>query len=38
MADYNAIIHQITAFTPRHVFNNYADIHHGGQKFRSYNR
>ena len=38
MAHYNTILSQITANIPRHVFDNHADIHHSGQKFRSYNR
>ena len=38
MAHYNTILHQITAFIPRHIFDYHADIHHKGQKFRSYNR
>jgi len=38
MAHYNTILSQITAFIPRHEFDHYADLHHTGQKFRSYNR
>ena len=38
MAHYNTILHQITAFIPRHVFDRYTEIHHNGQKFRSYSR
>jgi len=38
MAHYNTILHQITALIPRHVFDHHADIHHSGQKFRSYDR
>ena len=38
MAHYNTILSQITAFIPRHEFDHHADIHHTGQKFRSYNR
>lgn len=38
MAHYNTILHQITAFIPRHVFDRHAENHHNGQKFRSYNR
>ena len=38
MAHYNTILRQITAFIPRHNFEYHADIHHTGQKFRSYNR
>ncbi len=38
MAHYNTILSQITALIPRHVFDDHADIHHSGQKFRSYNR
>ncbi len=38
MAHYNTILSQITAFIPRHDFDSYANIHHSGQKFRTYNR
>jgi len=38
MAHYNTILSQITAFIPRHEFDHHANIHHTGQKFRSYNR
>jgi len=38
MAHYNTILSQITALIPRHVFDDHADIHHSGQKFRSYDR
>jgi len=38
MPHYNTILNQITAFIPRHEFDNHADIHHSGQRFRSYNR
>jgi len=38
MAHYNTILSQITSLIPRHVFDYHADIHHSGQKFRSYNR
>ena len=38
MAHYNTILSQITSFIPRHDFDYHADIHHTGQKFRSYNR
>lgn len=38
MAHYNTILSQITAFIPRHDFEYHANIHHSGQKFRSYNR
>lgn len=38
MAHCNTILSQITAFIPRHDFEYHADIHHTGQKFRSYNR
>jgi len=38
MAHYNTILSQITAFIPRHNFDSLADIHHSGQKFRSYSR
>lgn len=38
MGHYNTILHQITAFIPRHDFDYHADIHHEGQKFRSYDR
>jgi hypothetical protein len=38
MPHYNTILSQITAFIPRHDFDHYANIHHSGQKFRSYNR
>jgi len=38
MAHYNTILSQITAFIPRHDFDHHAEIHHSGQKFRSYNR
>ena len=38
MAHYNTILSQITAIIPRHDFDNHANIHHSGQKFRSYNR
>ncbi len=38
MAHYNTILSQITALIPRHVFDYHADIHHSGQKFRSYDR
>lgn len=38
MAHYNTILSQITAFIPRHDFDYHADIHHSGQKFRTYNR
>ena len=38
MAHYNTILSQITAFIPRHDFDHHANIHHSGQKFRSYNR
>lgn len=38
MAHYNTILSQITAFIPRHDFDYHANIHHSGQKFRSYNR
>jgi len=38
MAHYNTILNQITSLIPRHVFDAHADIHHSGQKFRSYNR
>ena len=38
MAHYNTILNQITAFIPRHDFDYHANIHHNGQKFRSYNR
>ena len=38
MAHCNTILQQITSFIPRHVFDYHADIHHQGQKFRSYNR
>ena len=38
MAHYNTILGQITAFIPRHDFDYHANIHHNGQKFRSYNR
>lgn len=38
MAHYNTILSQITAFIPRHDFDYHANIHHTGQKFRSYNR
>jgi len=38
MAHYNTILSQITALISRHVFDDHADIHHSGQKFRSYNR
>jgi hypothetical protein len=38
MAHYDTILGQITALIPRHVFDDHADTHHSGQKFRSYNR
>jgi len=38
MAHYNTILSQITALIPRHVFDTHADIHHSGQKFRSFDR
>ena len=38
MAHYNTILHQITALIPRHVFDHHANIHHSGQKFRSFDR
>lgn len=38
MAHINTILNQITAIIPRHDFDNYAEIHHQGQKFRSYDR
>ncbi|PLX50283.1 MAG: hypothetical protein C0613_04770 [Desulfobulbaceae bacterium] len=38
MAHYNTILRQITAFIPGHNSEYHADIHHPGQKFRSYNR
>ncbi len=38
MAHYNTILSQITSFIPRHDFEYHANIHHQGQKFRSYNR
>ena len=38
MAHYNTILHQIITLIPRHVFDRHADLHHSGQKFRSYNR
>ena len=38
MAHYNTILSQITALIPRHVFDHHADIHHLGQKFRSFDR
>ena len=38
MAHYNTIINQIAAILPRHEFEYLANIHHMGQKFRSFNR
>jgi len=38
MAHYNTILSQIASFIPRHVFDHHANLHHSGQKFRSYNR
>ena len=38
MAHYNTILHQLTAIFPRHEFDYLANIHHKGQKFRSFNR
>ncbi len=38
MAHYNTILSQITSLIPRHVFYHHAEIHHSGQKFRSFNR
>lgn len=38
MAHFNTILNQITAIIPRHEFDNYAEVHHQGQKFRSYDR
>lgn len=38
MGHHNTVLNQITAIIPRHEFNYHADIHHHGQKFRSYNR
>ncbi len=38
MAHYNTIISQITSHISRHDFDYHANIHHSGQKFRSYNR
>lgn len=38
MAHYNTILNQITAFIPRHDFDYLADVHHKGQKFRSFTR
>jgi Domain of unknown function (DUF4372) len=38
MAHYNTILSQITSLINRHDFDYHAEIHHYGQKFRSYNR
>ncbi len=38
MAHYNTILSQITSLIPRHFFEHHADIHHSGQRFRSFNR
>ena len=38
MAHYNTILSQITALITRHVFDDHAEIHHSGQKFRAYDR
>ena len=38
MAHYNTILSQITSHISRHDFDYHANIHHSGQKFRSYNR
>jgi hypothetical protein len=38
MAHYKTILSQITALISRHVFDDHANIHHSGQKFRSYDR
>ncbi|MCP3887669.1 MAG: IS4 family transposase [Desulfobulbaceae bacterium] len=38
MAHYNTILSQITSLIPRHVFENHAENHHSGQKFRSFSR
>ena len=38
MAHNNTILHQITAFLPRHEFESLAKRYHRGQKFRSFNR
>lgn len=38
MAHYNTILHQLTTILPRHEFEYLANIHHMGQKFRSFNR
>jgi len=38
MAHCNTILSQITSFISRHDFEYHANIHHKGQKFRSYNR
>ncbi len=38
MAHYNTILSQITSLINRHDFDHHAEVHHSGQKFRSYNR
>ena len=38
MAHYNTILSQITSLINRHDFDYHAEVHHSGQKFRSYNR
>ena len=38
MAHYNTILSQITSLIDRHDFDYFANVHHSGQKFRSYSR
>jgi len=38
MAHYNTILQQLTSIFPRHDFDQLANVHHTGQKFRSFNR
>ena len=38
MKNYTTILRQLTAIFPRHDFEYLANLHHNGQKFRSYNR
>jgi len=37
MAYSDTVLKQLTALIPRYEFDNLADMHHAGQKFRSYN-
>jgi len=38
MAHYSTVFHQLLQIFSRHEFDRMAEQHHGGQKFRSFNR